>query len=461
MSGTRTAYHARWVLPIASAPIEHGVVVVEGRRIEWVGHESEWRARREGDERTAPRDVRLGECALMPGLVNAHSHLELTAMRGLLEGLAFPSWLRTLMLVRRDLLDADSLFDSAVSGVHEGLRNGITTFADTADSDAPLAAMRACGVRGIGYLETFGPDPLQRDESLRLLAARAEASRTLDTDLVATGLSPHAPYTVSDALFAAVAEYALATRMPVAVHVAESAAETSLVRDASGPFADALRARGITVNARAHSPIAMLEKTGLLAARPLLIHAIQVDAADLALVAASGASIVHCPISNVKLAHGIAPLARMLNAGIPTGLGTDSVASNDRMDLLGEARQATLFASLLSGEPDSLPAHEALRLATHGGAHALGLGDRIGTLEPGKDADLSAFPLDGHDVGPVHDPAVTLVHVLAGAVHARLVTVAGQEMVRDGVVLGADPDVAGRMAALGERLREWRRSLAG
>lgn len=465
MSGTRTAYHARWVLPIASAPIAHGVVVVDGRRIAWVGHESEWRAPRDGDERSAHRDVnhdvQLGECVLMPGLVNAHSHLELTAMRGLLEGLAFPTWLKTLMLVRRDLLDAGALRDSAVSGVQEGLRNGITTFADTADSDAPLAAMRACGVRGIGYLETFGPDPVQRTDSLRVLAARADASRALDTDLVATGISPHAPYTVSDALFSGVAEFALASRLPVAVHVAESVAETQLVRDASGPFADALRARGITVNARARSSIAMLEQTGLLAARPLLIHAIQVDDADLALIAASGATIVHCPISNVKLAHGIAPLARMMHAGIPTGLGTDSVASNDRMDILGEARQATLFAALLSGEPDSLAAHEALRLATQGGAHALGLHDRIGTLEPGKDADLCAFPLDGHDVGPVHDPAVTLVHVLAGAVRARLVTVAGRELVRDGVVLDADPHVAGRMTALGERLRDWRRTHPG
>lgn len=454
MTAGHTAYLARWVLPIAAAPIEHGVVEVHQSRITYVGEQSAWRAQEHDD---AVRTVDLGNAALMPGLVNAHSHLELTAMRGLLEGLAFRDWLLTLVAVRRDLIDARALLDSACSGVHEALRNGITTCADTSESGAPLEAMRACGVRGIGYVETFGPDPRRYAESMQALVARVDALRPLDTTLVRTGISPHAPYSVSSPLFAEVARYAGAERLAVAVHIAESAAETALVRDGSGPFADALAARGIAVAPRGRSPMAMLADTGLLATRPLLIHAIQVDDADLALAADAGATIVHCPISNANLGHGIAPLARMRAAGIATGLGTDSVASNDRMDLLGEARQATLFASLVAGVPDALTAHDALRLATHGGAEALGLGERIGTLAPGKDADLAAFPLDGPDVEPLHDPAVTLVHVLAGAVHATLVTVAGRELVRDGVVLDAEPALVQRMAVLGEALRQWRR----
>jgi 5-methylthioadenosine/S-adenosylhomocysteine deaminase len=146
----------------------------------------------------------------------------------------------------------------------------------------------------------------------------------------------------------------------------------------------------------------------------------------------------------------------MLATGIRTGLGTDSVASNDRMDMLGEARQATLFAALRASAPDALAAHEALRLATLGGAQALGLDTRIGSLEAGKDADLAAFSLDDATATPVHDPAVTLVHVLAGVTRATLVTVAGTELVRDGVVLQQHAGLDARIAALGERLRLWR-----
>ncbi len=456
MSVPRTAYLARWVLPVASAPIEDGVVVVEGTRIAHVGPSAPWRA--DAGEAGDVRIVELGDVALLPGLVNAHSHLELTAMRGLLEGLAFRDWLLTLTTVRRELFDAHTLVDSARSGIHEALRNGITTCADTSDSGAPLEAMRASGIRGIGYLETFGPSPAQCDASIALLRTRVEAFRALDTSLVRTGVSPHAPYTVSAALFARVAQFARDEQLPVAVHIAESAAESAFVREGTGPFAEGLRARGIAVAPQARSPVALLAATGLLAARPLLIHAIQVDDADLEQVADAGATIVHCPISNAKLGHGIAPLQRMLKAGIPVGLGTDSVASNDRMDLLGESRQATLFAALRAETPDALSATEALRLATHGGASALGLADRIGTLEIGKEADLAAFPLDGPHVGPVHDPAVTLIHVIAGATVASLVTVAGRELVRDGVLLERDTELEGRMAALGERLRTWRGS---
>jgi 5-methylthioadenosine/S-adenosylhomocysteine deaminase len=273
---------------------------------------------------------------------------------------------------------------------------------------------------------------------------------------VRTGLSPHAPYTVSDALFRAVAEQSRQEQWPLAVHVAESHAETAFVRDASGPFADALRARGIVVSHKARSPIAWLDDCGILSCRPLLIHAIQVDGEDIGRIADTGAAIAHCPISNLKLGHGVAPLDAFLTAGIPTGLGTDSVASNDRMDLLGEARQAALLQAMRRGLPDALGAHDALSLATLGGAAALGLADRIGSLEIGKDADLAAFSLNAADARPVHDPAVTLVHVLAGSQPAMLVVVAGRELVRDGALIDADATRQGRIELLGDRLRAWR-----
>ncbi len=451
MTVKRTVYSASWVLPIAAPPIRDGAVCVDGQRIMLVGTQHDVLTQA-GDA----RHVSLGRAALMPGLVNAHSHLEVTAMRGFLEQLDFRDWLHTLTAARREVLDSDALRDAARHGIGEALRNGITTCADTAESDAPLVAMREMGIRGIGYLEVFGPDPAQCDDAMTALRARVSAARALDTRLVGTGVSPHAPYTVSAALFRAVASYAREHALPIAVHIAESEAETAFVRDGGGPFAERLRARGIAVSPQARSPIALLADTGVLSARPLLIHAIQVDDNDLAAIAAAGASIVHCPISNAKLGHGIAPLNRMLHAGVATGLGTDSVASNDRMDLLGEARQATLLQAITERRPDALSAHAALDLATRGGARALLLDDRIGTLEVGKDADLAAFPLDHVEATPLYDPAVTLVHVLAGAVRASLVTVAGRELLSNGQLVSPQEGLEERMTLLGMRLEQWR-----
>lgn len=453
MHDALTLYTADWVLPIASAPIGFGAVLVRGSRIAWVGQAAHANAHMPSD---TPVHA-LGNAVLMPGLVNAHSHLELTGLRGFLEGLEFREWLRTLTVVRRDLLTDDDLLDASRLGIVEALRHGITTLADCTDSALPLAAMRELGVRGIGYVEVFGPDPMQRDASLARLKERVQALRAHDTPLVRTGVSPHAPYTVSAALFQATAEYARAEGLPMAVHVAESAAETAFVIGGTGPFAERLVERGISVAAQARSPIALLEQTGVLAAQPLLIHVIRATDEDLARVAHHGASIVHCPISNAKLGHGIAPLDRMMAHGIATGLGSDSVASNDRMHLLEEARLATLLHAVRSGSPDSLPAHDALTLATLGGARALGLAGEIGTLEAGKAADMAAFPLDDVSVQPVHDPAVTLVHALGGGAVASFVMVAGTTLVQDGAMRCATHDWEVRQHVTGERLREWRR----
>lgn len=455
-----TLYSARWVLPIAQPVIEHGAVLVCGDAIRWVGKRSELQSA-DNASLIWDNEVNLGEAVLMPGLVNAHSHLELTALRGFLEGFAFESWLQTLNRVRRDQLSRADLLISARVGVSEALKNGITTLADTTESALPLQAMRELGVRGIGYVEVFGPDPAVCDTAIANLERRVNELREVDTDLVKTGISPHAPYTVSAKLFTSAAAMSRASELPMAIHIAESMAEVLYVRDGSGPFAGALRVRDVPVAPQARSPVALLHDCGVLEASPLLIHAIQIDEADLELIARSTATVVHCPISNLKLGHGVAPLDRMLAWGVPTGLGTDSVASNDCMHLLDEARQAALLHSLRSGQPDSLDAHSALELATLGGARALGLGDSIGSLEPGKCADMVAFPLNAADCGPVYDPAVTLVHVLAGRARASLVTVAGSVLVRDGELCGSANTLARESAArlddVAARLVEWRK----
>jgi cytosine/adenosine deaminase-related metal-dependent hydrolase len=442
-------YRARYVLPIATPPLIGGVVAVEGDRIAYVGNRTGAPA---GEERD------LGDTLLLPGLVNAHCHLELTAMRGFLEDLDFRSWILRLTTSKRAVLSREMLLDAARFGIAEGLVHGITTYADTCDSGVAFDAMRERGVRGIMYQEVFGPDPSQCHGSLSELRARIDSLRPLETALVRVGVSPHAPYTVSDALFSAVASYAREANLPIAVHIAESQLEQDLVVRGAGSFADGLRARGIPVTPRARSPVALLSALGVLEARPLLIHCVRADESDIAIIAETHCAVAHCPASNAKLAHGIAPLAALLSSRIPVGLGSDSVASNNRMDMLDEARLAMLFQRSRLGAAAAIPPVTALSLATLEGARALGLEREIGSLEIGKAADLSAFPLMG--AGPVFDPEAHAVLALPGT-RAALVTVAGRELVREGKLLNEDSMLEDRLQRTADALGDWLRSQSG
>ncbi|MGH7618395.1 MAG: amidohydrolase family protein [Gemmatimonadaceae bacterium] len=436
-------YHAAWVVPIASPPIANGVVAVEGDQIAYVGAAG-----------GAPpgSDEHLGEVILMPGLVNAHCHLELTAMRGFLEDLDFRRWILRLTAARRVVLDRDALLDSARFGLEEGVRAGITTYADTCDSGVVVQAMREAGVRGVMYQEVFGPDPAQCGVSINGLRERVAGLRYLETPLVKVGVSPHAPYTVSDDLFRATTALARELGLPMAIHIAESALEHSLIVEGAGGLADGLRRRGIAVAPRARSPIALLESLGVLGVRPLLIHCVRVDAGDIAAIAGARCGVAHCPASNAKLGHGIAPLDEMLAAGIAIGLGSDSMASNNRMDMLDEARLALLAQRARVGSHDAPDAEEMLEMATIGGAAAIGLDGVIGTLEPGKQADLAAFAMDR--ARPTFDPATAAVFSITGAA-ARFVTVGGRVLLRDGVLVAALPGLGPRMESLGAALAEW------
>lgn len=439
-------YHARWVLPITQPPVENGTVVERDGIITYVGPRA-----------TAPagEDYELGDSILMPGLVNVHTHLELTAMRGFLEDCSFASWIDQLRQSRNETMDERMLLDSARLGILEGLEAGITTFADTCSSGVVMTALDELDVRGIMYQEVFGPDPSHCAAAMTDLEARVESLRPRETDLVALGVSPHAPYTVSDELYAAAARFANWKKLPMAVHIAESEPEMDIVVRGEGDFADRWRRRGIAVAPRARSPIELLEKHGVLERGPLLIHCVRVDSTDIGIMARHRCAVAHCPASNAKFGHGIAPLPPMLAAGIRVGIGSDSVASNNRMDILDEARLAVLIHRAATQRHDAFGAHQALELATIAGARALGIDSRAGSLEAGKDADLAAFSVDIARTTPLGDPYSAAIFALPGR-SARLVAVRGNVLVENGRARAWDASLADRVrktgAALASRL---------
>ncbi len=439
-------YHARWVLPITSPPIENGTVAVHDGRIVYVGLR---------DDAPAGSDRDLGHSLLLPGLVNVHTHLELTAMRGFLEDLDFAHWITTLNSSKRAVLNRDRMLDAARLGVEEGIRAGITTYADTCDSGVAFDAMIERGVRGIMFQEVFGPDPAQCAESMSGLRAKIDALRPRETALVRVGISPHAPYTVSDELFRATAAYARDESLPMAIHIAESEVESQLVTDGAGLFADGLRKRGIPVAPRGGSPIDLLHKLGVLGVRPLLIHCVRLGESDIDAIANEKCPVAHCPASNAKLGHGVAPLAELVERGVIVGLGSDSMASNNRMDILEEARLALLWQRARLRSTNTLSARTMLELATIGGAQALGVADRVGSLDVGKDADLAAFTI-GHLAPTAHAEAAAIFAATGSC--ARFVSVAGRVLLDENGPIDRDDALAARVQATADELMNWHRA---
>jgi cytosine/adenosine deaminase-related metal-dependent hydrolase len=444
-----TIYTAAWVLPVAAPPIRSGAVLVGTTgAIEAVAPAHSLRA---GDDVAR---IDLGNAMLLPGLINTHAHPELAAMRGLLENLPFHDWIPTLRRTRSGAaLEAADHAAAALWTCAEAVAAGVTTMAATEDSGAALAALREAGMRGIVYREVFGPEPTQAAAALQDLRVRVAAMRDLATDLVRVGVSPHAPYTVSNELFELVADWARAESLPVAVHAAEAEAELKLVTQGAGPFAAGLRTRGIATPPRARSSIELLHATGVLAARPLLIHCVNVDADDIARIADAGATVAHCPVANARLGHGVAPAVAMMERGIAIGLGSDSVAANNRIDMIEEARIAQLMQRARLGSAAALPPDRLLRMLTIDAARALGIDARTGTLEVGKDADLCAVRLDGPHTRPVHDPITTLLLSMRGA-DVMLTAVRGSVLYRDGRFLTLDLQAhAARLEDAAARLR--------
>jgi len=365
---------ARWVLPIAGPPVECGAVLLgPDGRVEAVGPDAAV---------PRPPDVPGEDFAggiLLPGLVNTHTHLELTGFDLGPPEPDFGDWIGRVRAIK-ETRSAEEFLAAARLGLADCYATGVTTVADTGDSGSVIRAMAEAGASGTAYQEVFGPHPAQMAESLAGLRARAEALGRFAGGRVRLGLSPHAPHTVSGPLYAAVAEWAAGDGLPLAVHLAESRAESELLENGSGRFAEAWRRREIPIpGGPGRSPVQWLDQYGVLGERTLCIHVVQAGSADLRRLAHRGCAVAHCPLSNAAHGHGTAPLAGFLRHGLRVGLGTDSVLSVSRLDLLAEARAARALAGLDAGS--------ALALCTLGGAAALGLDGEIGSLEVGKWGD--------------------------------------------------------------------------
>jgi 5-methylthioadenosine/S-adenosylhomocysteine deaminase len=443
-------YCARWVVPVATPAIEDGAVAVSGTRIAGVGTRAEIAAQFPGAARED-----FGAAAIIPGLVNCHSHLELTAMRGYLEDVEddFFAWLRKLTIARMARMTADDLRVSATWGAVEAARAGVTALGDAASyGDASMAALLDVGLRGIVYQEVISPDARVADELLSKLRADVARLRASENELVRVGVSPHTPFTVSEKLLAGVTDYVAAERLPLMIHAAESADEDELMLHGRGAFAVNMAARGIEWRSPRMSSVQYLAQRGVLAARPLLAHCVRVDAADIETIKEARATVAHCPKSNLKLGHGRAPFAKM--SGLTCGFGSDSVASNNTCDLLEEARFATLLARLDTDAPgkDLYTAQHALTDATRGGARALGHAEGSGTLGAGVAADLAVVKFDGAHQLPVYDPARALIFS-SSARDVTLTLVAGREVYRDGRVTTVDEErLRARMAEIKEKV---------
>jgi len=405
--------NARWVVPVepAGVALERHAVAVRDGRIEAVLPMAE-AAQRFADYAR----VDLPGHALIPGMVNAHTHAAMALMRGVADDLPLMRWLQEhVWPIEARHASAQFVKDGTLLACAEMLRGGVTCMNDMyffpeAALEAALAAgMRAAlGLIVVEFASAYAADP---DQYLAKGLALRDEWR--EHPLVSFCLAPHAPYTVADATFRKVAQLAAELELPVHIHVHETLEEIER-----------------SVGEHGMRPLQRLEHLGLLGPNLIAVHAVHLEPAEIALLARHGCSVAHCPSSNLKLASGFAPVAALLAAGVNVALGTDGAASNNRLDLFQEMRIAALLAKAVARDAAAMPAHAALRAATLGGAMALGLEQRIGSIVPGKAADLAAVAFDSLELQPAYDVVSHLVYA-CGREHVTDVWVGGERVVRD------------------------------
>ena len=386
---------AQWVIPVepTNVVLHDHCVAVENGKIAALLPTSVAIAR-------WPNAVRvdLTGKVLIPGLVNLHTHAAMSLLRGAGDDLPLQQWLQQrIWPLEAKLMSPQFVFDGSVMAAYEMVRGGITCFNDmyffpesTARAARALGMKATLGIVMIEFASPYGSGP---DEYLSKGLALRDHLR--DDPLIRFSMAPHAPYTVSDANFVKIAAIAAELGLPINIHLHETAFEIQ----------QSLKEYG-------KRPLQRLNDLGLLGPDLIAVHAVHLNDAEIELLARAGASVAHCPHSNLKLASGLAPTAKLAQRGINIGIGTDGSASNNRLDLFAESRTAALLAKVASGDASCWPAHYTLRAATLAGAQALGLADQIGSIEVGKCADLVAVDLSDANYLPVFDAVSHLIYAV-------------------------------------------------
>jgi 5-methylthioadenosine/S-adenosylhomocysteine deaminase len=426
---------ARWVVPIVpSGALFHHSVLITGGRIVAVCATAE--ATR---DYAAAEHVVLPAHVLLPGLVNAHTHSAMTLMRGIADDVPLERWLQDhIWPCEGRFVAPDFVRDGTLIAAAEMLRGGVTCCNDMYFfPEAAASAYRTSGMRAmLGMPVLDFPTPYAADADACLHAGLTARDNWKSEPRLGFSLAPHAPYTVGDASWAKIVMYARQLDMQIQTHLLEAPGE-----------------RGQSIANHGCSPLERLHRLGATGPGFIAIHAVQLDNADIELLAAQCCHVVHCPTSNLKLANGIAPVSALQARGVNVALGTDGAASNNRIDVFGEARLAALLAKTATGDAAVLPSASALRMATLDGAAALGLDGEVGSLEAGKAADVIAVDLGSLEHSPCYDPISHLVHV-TGRDQVSDVWVGGDRLVSRRALTRLDEqDLAARARYWQERLQ--------
>lgn len=435
---------AEYVLPITVAPIEKGAVLVRDGKIADIGTAATLRMR------YAQEEVRdFGQAAILPGFVNVHTHLEYTAMRGLVHDVPYATWLIQVHQ-KGDTMSPDELESSAILGVLEGLSAGITCMADITPTGAALKALQRLGMRGVIYREVGATDKRRVDFAMN--QAKADIARwqeSIDPSRLAVGIAPGALYKCHPSIFKKISEYARDT-IPVAMHVAGSREEYKFIRNGTSAFSvDAL------AGARGYVEIPPWLPTGVTpinyalnwdafeVGNMLAIHCIHVSEDDIQKLRQHDVAIGLCSRCNAKLGMGVAPLKEYLKAGLRIGIGTDSPAATDETDIMKEMRTGMLVQRAVESD-FFLAAETLLEMATLGGARALRMDDKIGSLEVGKYADIVAVDMSSSHQTPTTDPVSALVNTTSG--NDVVMTMVNGEVLYENEKWNVEVDVAYNIA---------------
>ncbi|WP_066096322.1 TRZ/ATZ family hydrolase [Xanthomonas massiliensis] len=390
----------------------------------------------EARARFAPREtVARPDGVLIPGLVNAHTHNPMTLLRGVADDLPLMTWLREhIWPVEAAVIGPEFVADGTTLAIAEMLRGGTTCANENYFfADVQAAVYKKHGFRAlVGAAIIDFPTAWARSDDEYFARAAELHDQWRDDPLIDTAFAPHAPYTVSDANFERVRMLSDQLEVPVHLHTHETEQEVH----------DSLRDHG-------QRPLARLQRLGLVNDRLIAVHMTQLTEGEIALCAEHGVSVVHCPESNLKLASGFCPACALARAGVNLAIGTDGCASNNDLDMFGELRTAALLAKAVARDATALDAATTLRAATLGGARALGMGERIGSIEPGKQADLVVVDLSALETQPLHHVLSQLAYAV-GRQHVSDVWIAGRPKLRRRELVDMD------VAAIVANARQWR-----